>query len=208
MIPTADTSKTIPLLPVKNSEGKQEDPQKPYMRYQRPQLRTCRLNAEFCSAPSSSRHLEPDIDPFPCIKSADADRIAKHEFHCGDCLLELLMQHPGHQGGMGAILPKDERSAAFLSVTRRRPGTTMCWGRRRIGSLLCRVPSSRRTNSRDCWITGVIFPSFVSMTISRPTRWCRPRSAGCLEAFWTSGSPLSSPWERPGSLPEVPGSNS
>ncbi|KAI1293239.1 hypothetical protein EDD11_008492 [Mortierella claussenii] len=108
-----DTSRTIPLTPFQDSEGKQHQPQIPYMQYERPQKRTCQLDLAFCFG---SDFLNPQLAAvIPSTQSrAIFHRLAFQEFHCGDCLLEILMQH--RDTGMGAWMPQDETSKAFKDV--------------------------------------------------------------------------------------------
>ncbi|KAF9212166.1 hypothetical protein BGZ59_007148 [Podila verticillata] len=206
LIPTADTSKTIPLLPVKNSEGKQEDPQKPYMRYEQPQQRTCRLNAEFCFG---AEFMDTNRTSTLSLYQSQQifDRIAKHEFHCGDCLLELLMQHPGLQGGMGAILPKDERSEAFLSVTRKLARYNYVLGTSAYWFIALQGPEQSQNQLKGLLDNRDHISYFCINDDFPADQAVQTKIHGLFRGFLDERFPLSSPWERPGSLPEVPGSN-
>lgn len=206
MIPTADTSKTIPLLPIKNAEGKSDDPQKPYKSYEKPQERTCQLNVEFCFG---REFMDTNQTSTLSIHQSQQifNRIAKAEFHCGDCLLELLMQHPSNQGGMSAILPRDERSDAFQRVIRNLDrynyvlGTSTYWfialqGPEQSQDQLKGLKDNRSHIAYFC--INDDFPDDAKLQTTMH---------GMFRDFLDERFPLSSPWERPGSLPAVPGSN-
>jgi hypothetical protein len=83
------------------------------MRYEKPQKRTCQLDLVFCFR---EEFLNPNVASIPMAQSRNIfHRLAFEEFHCGDCLLEILMQHPD-MGGMAAWMPSDEASLAFQEV--------------------------------------------------------------------------------------------
>ncbi|KAF8982005.1 hypothetical protein BGZ46_001964 [Entomortierella lignicola] len=111
LIKDADTSKTIPTVEYEDEAGNKQAPQVPYMRYERPQERTCQLNLEFCFG-------RDFLDPTKSIPGSQSrsifKRLASEEFHCGDCLLEILMQHT--ETGMSAWMPTDENSQAYKEV--------------------------------------------------------------------------------------------
>ncbi|KAF9284659.1 hypothetical protein BGZ88_009856 [Linnemannia elongata] len=113
LLRNADTSKTIPTETVKDKNGKDVLPQWPYGNYEPVNDRKCKLDVNFCFGLDF-------VDPtYPQIPAEQAKRIfsrlAFKEFHCGDCLLEILMQDP-YRGGMGAWMPEDETSEAFANV--------------------------------------------------------------------------------------------
>ncbi|KAF9901369.1 hypothetical protein EC991_006220 [Linnemannia zychae] len=117
MIRDADTSKTIPLVTYKDKDGKDKNPQVPYMSYEKPKERRCKLDVNFCFGHDFT-DLTYDHMPAEQVKRLFT-RIAFKEFHCGDCLLEILMQTPSGRGGMGAWMPADETSEAFASVVKK-----------------------------------------------------------------------------------------
>ncbi|KAF9586250.1 hypothetical protein BGW38_008018 [Lunasporangiospora selenospora] len=109
----SDTSKTVPLAPFKDASGVEQKPQVPYMSYEPPHKRTCQLDISFCLGASFSDPTQPLLMDSQAI----FDRMAFKEIHCGDCLLEILMQHPN--AGIGYILPENEDSAEFKEVVRK-----------------------------------------------------------------------------------------
>ncbi|KAF8931966.1 hypothetical protein EDD21DRAFT_374829 [Dissophora ornata] len=115
LLEAADTSKTIPLATSVDSEGRVLQPQVPYMRYEQPQKRTCQLDLAFCFGED---FLNSGVEPIPVAQGRTIfRRLAFEEFHCGDCLLEMLMQHP--DTGMSAWMPMDEDSDEFKDVSRK-----------------------------------------------------------------------------------------
>ncbi|KAF9086552.1 hypothetical protein BGX23_008799 [Mortierella sp. AD031] len=114
LLENADTSQTIPLTDYKDKDDKDRRAQTPYMRYEQPQERKCQLDVGFCFGPD---FVNPAQEQLPADQAKRIfSRMAFKEFHCGDCLLEILMQHP-HSGGMGAWMPADENSEEFASVS-------------------------------------------------------------------------------------------
>ncbi|KAF9544782.1 hypothetical protein EC957_011686 [Mortierella hygrophila] len=113
LLRNADTSKTIPTTTVKDKDGKDVLPQLPYRNYEPVKDRKCKLDVDFCFGPDFVDSTYPRI-PAEQTKQIFS-RMAFKEFHCGDCLLEILMQDP-YRGGMGAWMPEDETSHAFASV--------------------------------------------------------------------------------------------
>jgi hypothetical protein len=113
LLKNADTSKTIPVETTKNKEGKNQLPQIPYGNYEQPKDRRCKLDVDFCFGPDFVNSTYPQI---PAEQARQIfSRMAFKEFHCGDCLLEILMQDP-YRGGMGAWMPEDETSEAFANT--------------------------------------------------------------------------------------------
>jgi len=116
LLENSDTSKTVPLVDYTDKDGKNQRPQVPYMRYEAPQDRKCQLDVDFCFGPD---FVNPTVAQLPANQAKQIfDRMAFKEFHCGDCLLEILMQHPW-SGGMGAWMPRNESSEAFASVVKK-----------------------------------------------------------------------------------------
>lgn len=113
LLKNADTSKTIPVVTIKDSNGKDQPPQLPYRSYEQPKDRRCKFDIDFCLGLDFIDSSYPQI-PAEQVKRIFS-RMAFKEFHCGDCLLEILMQDP-YRGGMGAWMPEDETSEAFASV--------------------------------------------------------------------------------------------
>ncbi|KAK3818083.1 MAG: hypothetical protein J3R72DRAFT_497748 [Linnemannia gamsii] len=117
LLKDADTSKTIPLVSYKDKDGKNRNPQVPYMSYEKPQDRRCKLDLDFCFGHD---FVDLTYETLPAEQSKRIfNRLAFKEFHCGDCLLEMLMQYPRGNGGMGAWMPADETSEAFASVVKK-----------------------------------------------------------------------------------------
>lgn len=115
LIKDADTSKTIPLSASENAKGEKQQPQIPYMRYEQPRTRTCQLDLAFCLG---NEFIDSNLVTMKRNETQKIfQRIAFEEFHCGDCLLEILAQHP--DSGVSAWMPKNERSEAFQDVTRK-----------------------------------------------------------------------------------------
>ncbi|KAF9965749.1 Xanthine phosphoribosyltransferase 1 [Mortierella alpina] len=115
LIKNADTSKTIPLVPTLNEKGGQQPPQIPYMNYESPETRTCQLDLAFCLG-------HEFVDPnHPALTKNETQkifrRLAFEEFHCGDCLLQVLTQHP--DAGVSAWMPQNEHSEAFQDVAQK-----------------------------------------------------------------------------------------
>lgn len=113
LLRNGDTSKTIPTLTIKDKDGKDVLPQFPYGNYEPVKDRKCKLNVDFCFGPD---FVDPTYERIPPEQAKRIfSRMAFKEFHCGDCLLEILMQDP-YRGGMGAWMPEDETSEAFANV--------------------------------------------------------------------------------------------
>ncbi|KAF9948005.1 hypothetical protein BGZ72_010082 [Mortierella alpina] len=115
LIKDANTSATIPLVPFMNAKGEQQQPQVPYMHYEQPQTRTCQLDLAFCLG---NEFVDPNLGAMSRnVTQKIFQRLAFEEFHCGDCLLEILVQHP--DGGVSAWMPRNEHSEIFQDVTRK-----------------------------------------------------------------------------------------
>ncbi|KAG0347710.1 Xanthine phosphoribosyltransferase 1 [Podila minutissima] len=205
MIPTADTSKTIPLLPIK-TPGSKPEPQLPYKSYEKPQERTCQLNADFCFGPE---FMDTNRTSTLSIHQSQRifERIAKSEFHCGDCLLELLMQHPSNQGGMSAILPKDERSEAFQRVIRKLARYNYVLGTSTYWFIALQGPEQSRNQLKGLTDNRANIAYFCINDDFPNDLKLQTTMQGIFRGFLDERFPLSSPWERPGSLPAIPGSN-
>ncbi|KAF9929336.1 hypothetical protein FBU30_001697 [Linnemannia zychae] len=116
LLKNGDTSKPVPLVDYKGQDGKDVRAQVPYMSYEKPSDRRCKLDIDFCFGQDFVNSKLANIS-YEQSKSV-FDRLAFREFHCGDCLLEILMQHP-NSGGMGAWMPTDEKSEAFANVVKK-----------------------------------------------------------------------------------------
>ncbi|KAG0212196.1 hypothetical protein BGX28_006742, partial [Mortierella sp. GBA30] len=115
LLQNADTSRTIPLSSFTNVEGKEQQPQTPYMNYEHPQSRTCHMDLPFCLGDD---FLSPALSAMSSVESQRVfHRTAFEEFHCGDCLLQILAQHP--DAGVRAWMPSDEHSEVFRKVTQK-----------------------------------------------------------------------------------------
>ncbi|KAF9421915.1 hypothetical protein BGZ94_008731 [Podila epigama] len=203
MIPTADTSKSIPLAKYKDEKGTERGPQKPYTQYEQPRARGCRLDMNFCFGPEFM-----NTNPNSTLTTAQSrkifDRLAKDEFHCGDCLLELLLQHPSIQGGIGAILPIDETSDAFQQVTEKLGrynyvlGTSPYWfialqghesATKNLNGLLAQRASIAYFCINDDFSDDPVFETQMQRL---------------FRDFLEKRFSEPSPWEIPGSLPKIP----
>ncbi|KAF9917333.1 Xanthine phosphoribosyltransferase 1 [Lobosporangium transversale] len=115
LLKNANTSQTIPLEPVVSADGKPLQPQIPYKGYEQPGVRTCKLDLAFCFG---NEFLSPVVTSIPVSQAREIfQRLAFNEFHCGDCLLEILTQHP--EAGISEWMPSDEESEAFKEVVRK-----------------------------------------------------------------------------------------
>ncbi|KAF9429191.1 hypothetical protein BGZ76_001681 [Entomortierella beljakovae] len=111
LMPNADTSKTIPITVTNDENGKPVQPQKPYIQYEAPQKRKCQLDLDFCFG---SDFLDPRVT-IPVSRGREIfNRLAFVQFHCGDCLLEILTQNV--DTGVSAWMPTDMNSDAFKDV--------------------------------------------------------------------------------------------
>ncbi|CAO3570609.1 unnamed protein product [Mortierella alpina] len=111
----ADTSRTVPLVPTLNAKGEQQPPQIPYSNYEPPEARTCKLDLAFCLG---HEFVDPNHVALTTNETQRIfQRLAFEEFHCGDCLLQILTQHP--DAGVSTWMPQNEHSEAFQDVARK-----------------------------------------------------------------------------------------
>ncbi|KAG0001021.1 hypothetical protein BGZ80_001065 [Entomortierella chlamydospora] len=187
----ADTSKTIPLVAYKDEQGAQHQPQTPYMRYERPQKRTCHLDLAFCFG---EEFLDPKISSIPASSCRTIfQRLAFEEFHCGDCLLEILMQHP--DTGMSAWMPTDEHSEAFKNVISKVSRYNYVLGTSDYSFLALQGPESAQKNldyllaakKKAFFCINDDFPDDVTL---------QAKMHGIFNKFLNDRFPTSSPWEK------------
>ncbi|KAG0365832.1 hypothetical protein BC939DRAFT_456943 [Gamsiella multidivaricata] len=191
LLQAADTSRTIPLT-VAVVDRKLTQPQIPYMSYEQPQKRTCRLDPEFCFG---SDFMNPDVPSISMAQSKDVfHRLAFKEFHCGDCLLEILMQHP--DTGMGAWTPTDERSEAFKDVMDKVARYNYVLGTSDYSFLALQGPESSQKNL-DTLIERKNSKAFFCINddfANDPV--LQGKIHGIFKNFLNTRFPTSSPWEK------------
>ncbi|KAF9105147.1 hypothetical protein BGX27_009786 [Mortierella sp. AM989] len=187
----ADTSKTIPLVGHKDNEGKQHQPQTPYMRYEKPQKRTCQLDLEFCFG---NEFVDPRIVSIPASRGqAIFHRLAFEEFHCGDCLLEILMQHP--DTGMSAWMPIDERSEAFKDVSSKVSRYNYVLGTSPYSFLALQGPEAAQKNLDS--LLAAKEKAFFCINDDFPDDpTFQSQMHGIFKKFLDDRFPTPSPWER------------
>ncbi|KAG0263033.1 hypothetical protein BG011_009430 [Mortierella polycephala] len=188
----ADTSRTIPVVPFNNAEGKQQQPQTPYMRYERPQTRTCQLDLSFCFG---GEFMDPNINSIPAFESKRIfHRLAFEEFHCGDCLLEVLMQHG--DTGMGAWMPLDEQSDAFREVARKVARYNYVLGTSDYSFMALQGPEGSQKNL-DNLLAAKDRKAFFCINDDFPDNPAlQIQMLGIFKSFLDRRFPTPSPWEK------------
>ncbi|KAG0319881.1 hypothetical protein BGZ99_004856 [Dissophora globulifera] len=189
----ADTSKPLPLKPYFDINNKETQPQVPYMRYEPPQKRKCQLDLEFCFG---SDFINPAVDSISMAQSKDIfHRLAFQEIHCGDCLLEILMQHPG-SGGMGAWMPSDERSTEFTNVVERVQRYNYVLGTSDYSFLALQAVDSAQKNLDGLLQARRTKAFFCINDDFADDPDLRSKMQGIFKNFLDTRFSIASPWER------------
>ncbi|KAF9359514.1 hypothetical protein BGX26_012147 [Mortierella sp. AD094] len=191
LLQEADTSKTIPLVAYTDEQGNKHQPQTPYMRYERPQKRTCHLDLAFCFG---GDFIDPKISSIPASQGRTIfRRLAFEEFHCGDCLLEIMMQHP--DTGMSAWMPTDEHSEAFKDVVNKVSRYNYVLGTSDYSFLALQGPETAQTNLN--YLLAAKKKAFFCINDDFPDdAILQAKMHGIFKKFLDDRFPTSSPWEK------------
>ncbi|KAG0053311.1 Xanthine phosphoribosyltransferase 1 [Gryganskiella cystojenkinii] len=190
----SDTSKTIPLVPIVDAQGSEHQPQSPYRNYEPPQSRTCQLDLQFCLGDD---FVDPTVQSISSKQSRQIfERLTAREFHCGDCLLQMLMQHP-IQGGMSSWMPQDEESAAFQKVVYRTKRYNYVLGTSDYSFIALQDAKGSQENL-DNLLAARETKAFFCINDDYPDDISLQNQIhGIFKNFLDTRFPISSPWEKP-----------
>jgi len=193
LLQNSDTSKTIPVA-TKDSEGNDVQPQPPYRNYENSQSRTCQLDLHFCLGENFSTSSVPSISVAETRRTFE--RLAFQEFHCGDCLLQMLMHHP-EEGGMGAWMPQDEDSVAFQKVVQDVKKYNYVLGTSDY-SFYALQDVQGATRNLENLLTARNSKAFFCINDDYPDNPDLEKQIyGIFKNFLDTRYPVSSPWEKP-----------
>lgn len=192
LLQDSDTSKTIPLDSIRDAPPGTS--QSPYRNYEAPQSRTCQLDLQFCLG---SDFVDPKVQSISAKQSRQIyERMAIQEFHCGDCLLQILMQHP-HQGGMSSWMPQDEESAAFQRVVYKTKRYNYVLGTSDYSFLALNDAKGSQTNL-DNLLAARNSKAFFCINDDYPDDAnLQNQIHGIFKNFLDTRFPIPSPWEKP-----------
>jgi hypothetical protein len=193
LLQDSDTSRTVPVTPTMDAEGRQKAAQSPYRNYEVPQSRRCQLDLQFCLG---SDFMDSSVPSIPATKARQIfERLAFQEFHCGDCLLQILMQHP-HEGGMSAWMPQDESSIAFQKVVQKVKRYNYVLGTSDYSFIALQDANGSKTNL-DNLLAARNSKAFFCINDDYPDDLdLQNQIHGTFKNFLDTRFPQSSPWEK------------
>ncbi|KAG0268639.1 hypothetical protein DFQ27_006141 [Actinomortierella ambigua] len=183
LISNADTSKSI------HAEGVE---QKPYTGYEPPAKRQCKINLQFCFG---SRFGDPSI---PVLSKSQTKDVFQHffrdEFHCGDCLLEMAMNH--RDLGIGALFPADESSPQYKQLVTDLERYQYVLGTSPYSFIALQSPEGAEKSLQGLWDSRDRLAYMCINDDYRDDAKTEQSIRHKLQAFLDKRYPFAAPWEK------------